>query len=189
MAFVGRVYGLACAKGICKNRTEFARLLDINPSSLSAAMGTRPEYLTDKLIGRIAAFATANGLSQDSIPDEPEAPSVLVIPYGARGGTIGDFLDGMEALPQAVVCTEYAIGRALYIAAARRELVLGRDFRACCIDENPETTTGPFLTHMHQDEFGIADGVVEVILGLLKDSGAPQRLIRVPAIYVEGHTL
>jgi phage repressor protein C with HTH and peptisase S24 domain len=96
MAFVGRVYGLACAKGICKNRTEFARLLEINPSSLSAAMGTRPEYLTDKLIGRIAAFATANGLSQDSIPDEPEAPSVLVIPYGARGGTIGDFLDGVH---------------------------------------------------------------------------------------------
>ena len=161
---------------------ENAALITIDPSSASS-LGDRTEGFYKGL--------EENGLQNagelilprrtgNMISNEPEYE------YVSR---IGDFLDGMEALPQAVVCTEYAIGRALYIAAARRELVLGRDFRACCIDENPETTTGPFLTHMHQDEFGIADGVVEVILGLLKDSGAPQRLIRVPAIYVEGHTL
>lgn len=92
-AYVNKVFSLACAKGLCKSRSDFARLLDINPTSLSAAIGTRPEYLTDKMMGRVTAFSTANGLESDA---ETEAGSVLVIPYGARGGTIGDFLDGVH---------------------------------------------------------------------------------------------
>jgi len=94
LAFVNRVFGLACARGLCKTKSEFARLLEINPSVLSAAMGSRPETLTDKMMGRVAAFATANDLDADG--DQAPAPSVLVIPYGARGGTIGDFLDGVR---------------------------------------------------------------------------------------------
>ena len=70
-AFVNRVYGLACAKGLCSTKTEFARLLDVNPSNLSAALRTRPEYLTDLLIGKVQAFASANGL--DSL-EEGQTP-------------------------------------------------------------------------------------------------------------------
>ena len=94
LAFLSRVYGLACARGLCKTRAEFARLLELNPSTLSAAMGSRPETLTDKMMRRVADFATANGLDVD--PDQSPATTVLVIPYGARGGTIGDFLDGVH---------------------------------------------------------------------------------------------
>ena len=95
IAYVNKVYGLACAKGLCKNRTEFARLIDINPSSLSAGLNTRPEYLTDNLIGKIVMFSATHNLEGET-PKEDEETTLLVIPYGARGGTIGDFLDGIH---------------------------------------------------------------------------------------------
>lgn len=93
-AYVNRIFGLACSKGLCKTRVEFARLLDINPTTLSGAMNSRPEYLTDKIIGRVVMFAASNNLEGDA-PDEGPS-TVLVIPYGARGGTIGDFVDGVH---------------------------------------------------------------------------------------------
>ena len=79
VAYIYKVYGLACAKGLCKNRTEFARLLDINPSSLSAGLNTRPEYLTEKLMERVAMFATENGLdSAQEVAPQPEAKGVFI---------------------------------------------------------------------------------------------------------------
>ena len=97
IAYLNRVFSLACAKGLCKTRGEFCKLLDINPSTLSGAMNGRPEYLTDKLIGRVVMFSAANNLEADAPPEDETTPTVLVIPYGARGGTIGDFLDGVHA--------------------------------------------------------------------------------------------
>lgn len=94
IAYVTRIYGLACAKGLCKSKTEFAKLLGINPTTLSGALGSRPDNMTDKMVGRVVMFATSNRLEDDA-PQE-DAPSVLVIPYGARGGTIGDFVDGVH---------------------------------------------------------------------------------------------
>lgn len=96
MAYVNRIFNLACAKGICKTKAEFARMLDINPTTLSGAMGSRPENLTDKLVGRVVMFSASNNLESDHEEEKPESESVLVIPYGARGGTIGDFLDGVH---------------------------------------------------------------------------------------------
>lgn len=93
-AYVNRIFGLACSKGLCKTRVEFARLLDINPTTLSGAMNSRPEYLTDKIIGRVVMFAASNNLEGDALDEGPS--TVLVIPYGARGGTIGDFVDGVH---------------------------------------------------------------------------------------------
>lgn len=93
-AYVNRIFGLACSKGLCKTRVEFARLLDINPTTLSGAMNSRPEYLTDKIIGRVVMFAASNNLEGDAPEEVPS--TVLVIPYGARGGTIGDFVDGVH---------------------------------------------------------------------------------------------
>lgn len=93
-AYVNRVFGLACAKGLCKTRVEFARLLDLNTTTLSGAMNGRKEYLTDKMIGRVVMFAASNNLEGDAVEEGPS--SILVIPYGARGGTIGDFVDGVH---------------------------------------------------------------------------------------------
>ena len=95
-AVVNRVFGLARAKGLCRTQTEFAQLIDMNPSSLSAALRTRPEYLTDQLMKKITLFASANGLDSPDDAAGSAAESILVIPYGARGGTIGDFVDGVR---------------------------------------------------------------------------------------------
>lgn len=96
-AYVKKIYGLAVAKGLCNSMTEFAKLVGSSQSTISAGLGTRPENLTQKLIGRIVMFSAANNLEGDS-PQEDNAPeTILVIPYGARGGTIGDFLDGVHS--------------------------------------------------------------------------------------------
>ena len=97
VAFIGRVFNLARARGLCTTRAEFAQLLKLNPTTLSAAVsGSRPENLTDKMLARVIMFSASNNLETDEEkPEEPQA-SLLVIPYGARGGTIGDFLDGIH---------------------------------------------------------------------------------------------
>ena len=94
-AYIKRIYGLAVAKGLCKSMTEFAELVGSSQSTLSSGLGTRPGNLTQKLIGRVVLFASENNLESDA-PQAEEEVSVLVIPYGARGGTIGDFLDGIH---------------------------------------------------------------------------------------------
>ena len=97
-AYIKRIYGLAVAKGLCKSMTEFAKLVGSSQSTMSSALGTRPENLTQKLIGRVVLFASENNLESDDTQnqDQAEEQSLLVIPYGARGGTIGDFLDGIH---------------------------------------------------------------------------------------------
>ena len=97
-AYIKRIYGLAVSKGLCKSMTEFAKLVGSSQSTLSSALGTRPENLTQKLIGRVVLFASENNLESDEeqTTAQTEEQSLLVIPYGARGGTIGDFLDGIH---------------------------------------------------------------------------------------------
>ena len=94
VAYVKRIYGLAVAKGLCNSMTEFAKLVGSSQNTISAGLGTRPENLSTKLIGRIVLFAASNNLEGDAPEEGPS--SVLVIPYGARGGTIGDFVDGVH---------------------------------------------------------------------------------------------
>ena len=97
-AYVNRIFGLACSKGLCRTRLEFAHLLDINPTTLSGAMNRRPEYLTDKLIGRVVMFAASNNLEAEQAEEDDKTTisTVRLIPYEARGGTIGDFVDGVH---------------------------------------------------------------------------------------------
>lgn len=98
-AYIGKVFNLARAKGLCTTRAEFAKLLNLNPTTLSGAVsGSRPENLTDKMVAKVAMFAAENNLDIDKDQEQQteEGPSVLVIPYGARGGTIGDFVDGVH---------------------------------------------------------------------------------------------
>ena len=94
--YLKRVYNLAVLRGLCVTKKEFAALLGVNDKGLSSAMNGDPKNLTDSLVKKVQLFASANGLDRmgeiEPSPDE----SVLVIPYGARGGTIGDFVDGVR---------------------------------------------------------------------------------------------
>ena len=101
---------------------------------------------------------------------------------------IGEVLDKLDSLPESFVCTEFAIARSLYAAARARGLEVGRDFRACCIDEDCLAMGGFRFTHMRQDEIAIADQAVEVLLGLLDGSCTGRNDFRVPALFRMGST-
>jgi phage repressor protein C with HTH and peptisase S24 domain len=77
-------YAEAVRSGRVKSKKEFAAAIGINPSSLSAAMNGDEKYLTDSLISRVKGEASP---SQEEIEQE----MVLVVPTGARGGSIADF--------------------------------------------------------------------------------------------------
>lgn len=95
MAYINKVYALACVKGLCKTKAEFANLLNFNPTTLSGAMGSRPENLTDNMIAKVKSFSAEHRLEEDPSP-EYDSKKICVIPYEARGGTIGDYVEGVH---------------------------------------------------------------------------------------------
>ena len=79
---------------IVTSQKEFAALIGTSENSLSRALKGDEAYLTDKLLDRVkAAFETYNK-PQEEIPVQD---MVLVIPTGARGGSIADFADATHA--------------------------------------------------------------------------------------------
>ena len=82
------------AAGKCRNKKEFAALLDVSYTGLTRAMNGDEQYLTNSLL------AKAVGLMASPAPAAPEestdALRVRLIPYEARGGSIGDFVDGVH---------------------------------------------------------------------------------------------
>lgn len=78
--------------GAVKTQKDFAALLGYNEANISRALKGDPKYLTSALLER--AEAVVSGIVGPK--DEGPQPIVLVIPYEARGGTIGDFVDGVH---------------------------------------------------------------------------------------------
>ena len=62
------------AQGVIKTQAEFAKLVGINPTSLSAAKAARPDYLTDQLMYRIKEVMEQYG----EIPQKPEDEGVFI---------------------------------------------------------------------------------------------------------------
>ena len=94
--YIKRIYNLAALRGLCETKKEFAGLLEVNDKGLSAAMNGNERHLTDSLLKKVRAFAMQNGLDGPEETAAVPSDSILVIPYGARGGTIGDFVDGVR---------------------------------------------------------------------------------------------
>ena len=80
--YVNRIYKLALLYGMCKSQTEFAELLEVNKSVLSAAFNGNPAYLTDRLVGKVRRFALEHGIEETPQPQTvPEPPKrQIVIP-------------------------------------------------------------------------------------------------------------
>lgn len=85
-------YALRSA-GMVHTQKEFARLLGYSESNVSRAFNGDERYLTDALLTKAEYEATKRLSSQNEGSGQE---SVLVIPYEARGGTIGDFVDGVK---------------------------------------------------------------------------------------------
>lgn len=101
--YVNAIYREAFSRGICSSVTEFAEKLDTNRSGVSSAMNGSEKYLTKSFIRKVRAFAIEYGLEETQAKDVPVKEmnndgeeTVLVIPYEARGGTIGDFVQGVH---------------------------------------------------------------------------------------------
>ena len=101
--YVNAIYRAACYKGICSSVTEFAEKLETNRSGVSSALNGSEKYLTKSFIRKVKAFALEYGLEENQakvVPvkevEEEGEDTVLVIPYEARGGTIGDFVQGVH---------------------------------------------------------------------------------------------
>ena len=78
--------------GRIHSQRDLAKLLGASDTTVSKALKQDPSYLTPSFVKRVEA------LLQEQ-PDEEEMmgdTSVLVIPYEARGGTIGDFVQGVH---------------------------------------------------------------------------------------------
>ena len=160
---------------------ENAAVLTIDPASTSS-LGDRAEGFYKGLEETRMACAGEWILPRrtgNMISSEPEPQYV---------SEIGKYLDSLEHLPDGMVCTEYAIARALYAAAQARGLEPGRDFRACCMDEDELATCGSYFTHMRQDEAGLAEKTAGILLNLLDGVRVSQNDVRVPAIFKMGKT-
>ena len=92
--YLNRIFRTASLRGMCKSQREFASLLGVNEKAFSSALNGNEKYLTDNLVTKVRIFAKENELD-GPVVNEPEE-TVLVIPYEARGGTIGDFVDGVK---------------------------------------------------------------------------------------------
>lgn len=82
-------------KGVVKTQKEFAQLIDYAPNNLSKALNGNDAYLTDNLISKVNAVLKY----YDTPPTEEEISQemVLVIPTGARAGTLADFTESVAA--------------------------------------------------------------------------------------------
>lgn len=82
--------------GKCKNKKQYASLIDVHYTSLISALKGDEKYLTDALISKVANFMETL-LPPLPTPAEIEQEMVLVIPTGARAGTLADFSISTEA--------------------------------------------------------------------------------------------
>ena len=82
-------------EGVIKNWTDFADVLNVNRSVLSAAKNGDEKYLTDTLLSKVRS--TMEYYLSTPTDTEIEQEMVLVIPTGARAGTLADFANSTKA--------------------------------------------------------------------------------------------
>jgi phage repressor protein C with HTH and peptisase S24 domain len=81
--------------GKCKNKKQYATLIEVHYTSLIAAFNGDEKYLTDALIAKVANF-TETLLPPPPTEEEITQEMVLVIPTGARAGTLADFTQSVS---------------------------------------------------------------------------------------------
>lgn len=85
-------YRRAVGAGKCRTLKEFAELIGVDRTGLSSALNGSEKHLTKSLVKKVRAFEDSD---QPTTQDSEE--SILVIPTGARAGTLGDFADSVAA--------------------------------------------------------------------------------------------
>ena len=88
------IFEQARVAGLAKTQGDFAKILDINRSVLSAAMNGNDTYLTDNLMRKVERFYAENF---DSDGGKMTKGTLPVIPTEAMAGTLGEFADSVQA--------------------------------------------------------------------------------------------
>lgn len=83
IAFITNAFSQLRASGVVKTQGDFAQMLGVSQTTLSAAKNGDPRYLTDNLITRIQAIIDQ--------PQQTAGESIPVIPTEAMAGTLGEF--------------------------------------------------------------------------------------------------
>lgn len=111
-AFLEYAFSQLRTRGVIKTYQDFAKLLGVSKNSISAAKNGQESYLTDSLMAKIESALHYYGDSPT--PSEVEQEMVLVIPSGARAGTLADFAQSVaqydcERMVTPVKGADYAI--------------------------------------------------------------------------------
>lgn len=76
--YLNRIFRTASLRGMCKSQRDFASLLGVNEKAFSSALNGNERYLTDRMIGRIKLFASANELDVENLrvplPEPEQTP-------------------------------------------------------------------------------------------------------------------
>lgn len=115
----------------------------------------------------------------EMVNNEPNASSVEAISRFLREEK--NKLDG-------VVCTEYAVALALTKAAKAAGIVLGKDLKACCFDEDYLSPHGYYFTHVKQDESAIADKAVSLLIAQIQNGEIKEEDYKLAALFLKGQT-
>ena len=94
-AFIEYAFNKLRTRGVVKTYQDFAKLLGVSKNSISAAKNGQESYLTDSLMAKIESAINYYGDAPS--PSEVEQEMVLVIPTGARAGTLADFTESVSA--------------------------------------------------------------------------------------------
>ena len=70
--YINRIFNLACAKGVCRTRQDFAALLEIHYTTISSAMSGNGRFLTDSLIYKVQKLSRRYQL--DGEEADPQFP-------------------------------------------------------------------------------------------------------------------
>lgn len=81
------------AAGLAKTQKDFAALLEVNRTGLSAAMNGDEKNLTDSLVKKANKFYEEHFSTDDQVIQKGTLP---VIPTEAMAGTLGEFADSIQ---------------------------------------------------------------------------------------------
>ena len=84
------IYDQLLENGVVTSKKSFAEKMGVNYPGVVSALNGDPRSLTDSLIAKAAALLMET-------PDANTEETLLVIPTGARAGTLGDFAESSAA--------------------------------------------------------------------------------------------
>ena len=93
-AFIEDAFNTLRVRGVIKTYQDFAKLIGISKNSMSAAKNGNETYLTDSLIAKVQS--ALDYYTTTPTGEEIEQEMVLVIPTGARAGTLADFASSIS---------------------------------------------------------------------------------------------